>query len=181
METIWNTVVEFFKSSGIAGFFVTGGWANLVMIVVALILLFLAIKKDFEPYLLLPIAFGMLLVNLPLVGQEIFNKGATGYNAIQFAAKAGLTDGQVQYIFSQLGNVEGIYTTHQISDLVSSSSFLVNAPAELGFTSTTVNNIKNVYNYDYSGMFGYLYYGVKWGIYPCLIFPVLEPLPTLDH
>ena len=166
METIWNTVVEFFKSSGIAGFFVAGGWANLVMIVVALVLLLLSIKKDFEPYLLLPIAFGMLLVNLPLVGQEIFNKGATSYTAIQFAAKAGLTEAQAAYIFGD--NL--MLTTHQISDIVSESSFLVNAPAELGFTSTTVNNIKNVYNYDYSGMFGYLYYGVKWGIYPCLIF-----------
>lgn len=170
METIWTTIVEFFKSSGIAGFFVTGGWANLVMILVALVLLYLAIKKDFEPYLLLPIAFGMLLVNLPLVGQEIFNKGATTYNAIQFAAKAGLTDAQVNYIFTELGNPEGIYTTHQIADLVGSSEFLTKAPADLGFNSTIVNNIKNIYNYDYSGMFGYLYYGVKWGIYPCLIF-----------
>ena len=171
METIWNTIVEFFKSSGIAGFFTTGGWANLVMILVALVLLYLAIKKDFEPYLLLPIAFGMLLVNLPLVGQEIFNKGATSYNAIQFAAKAGLTEGQAQYIFTQLGNAEGMYTTHQISDLVSSSGFLSNQEAiDLGFNSMVVNNIKNVYNYDYSGMFGFLYYGVKWGIYPCLIF-----------
>ena len=171
METIWTTIVEFFKSSGIAGFFVTGGWANLVMILVALVLLYLAIKKDFEPYLLLPIAFGMLLVNLPLVGQEIFNKGATTYNAIQFAAKAGLTDAQVQYLFGDvLGNAEGIYSTHQIADAVSASGFLNEKAISLGFNSTIVNNIKNVYNYDYSGMFGYLYYGVKWGIYPCLIF-----------
>lgn len=171
METIWNTIVEFFKSSGIAGFFVTGGWANLVMIGVALVLLFLAIKKDFEPYLLLPIAFGMLLVNLPLVGQEIFNKGATSYTAIQFAAKAGLTEAQAQYIFADcLGNADGMFTTHQIYDVVNSKEFLETAPASLNFTSTIVNNIKNVYNYDYSGMFGYLYYGVKWGIYPCLIF-----------
>ena len=37
---------------------------NYAMIVIALILLYLAIKKEFEPLLLLPIAFGMLLVNL---------------------------------------------------------------------------------------------------------------------
>ena len=171
METIWNTIVEFFKSSGIAGFFVSGGWGNLIMIVVALVLLFLAIKKDFEPYLLLPIAFGMLLVNLPLVGQEIFNKGATSYTAIQFAAKAGLTEAQAQYVFADcLGNADGMFTTHQIYDVVNSKEFLETAPASLNFTSTTINNIKNVYNYDYTGMFGYLYYGVKWGIYPCLIF-----------
>jgi len=170
MQTIWETIVEFFKNSGIAGFFQAGGWANLIMIVVALVLLFLAIKKDFEPYLLLPIAFGMLLVNLPFVGQEIFNKGATTYNTIQFAAKAGLTMEQAEYIFDGLGNVNGVFTTHQIADFVSQEGFLSGKAIDLGFSSSTVNAIKNVYNYDYTGMFGYLYYGVKWGIYPCLIF-----------
>ncbi|QUI23093.1 sodium ion-translocating decarboxylase subunit beta [Vallitalea pronyensis] len=43
-------------------------WRNIVMIIVALVLLYLAIKKEYEPLLLLPIAFGMLLVNLPLSG-----------------------------------------------------------------------------------------------------------------
>ena len=39
-------------------------WGNYVMILVALIFLYLAIKHDFEPLLLVPIAFGMLLVNI---------------------------------------------------------------------------------------------------------------------
>ena len=58
MQQFWDTIVEFFKNSGIAGFFVDGGWKNIIMIAVACVLLFLAIKKKFEPYLLLPIAFG---------------------------------------------------------------------------------------------------------------------------
>ena len=41
---------------------------ELIMIGIACIFLYLAIKKGFEPYLLIPIAFGMLLVNLPLAG-----------------------------------------------------------------------------------------------------------------
>ena len=76
MEKFWNTIVAFFQSSGIAGFF-QGYWLNLIMIVVACVLIFLAIKKEFEPYLLLPIAFGMLLVNLPFVANELFAKGTT--------------------------------------------------------------------------------------------------------
>ena len=40
------------------------GWENYVMIAVSIVLFYLAIKKEFEPLLLLPIAFGMLLVNL---------------------------------------------------------------------------------------------------------------------
>ena len=39
-------------------------WGNYVMIGVALVFLYLAIKHDFEPLLLIPIAFGMLLVNI---------------------------------------------------------------------------------------------------------------------
>ena len=43
-------------------------WQHLVMIVISCVLIFLAIGKKFEPLLLLPIAFGMLLANLPLTG-----------------------------------------------------------------------------------------------------------------
>ena len=168
MEKFWNTIVAFFQQSGIAGLFANGGWLNLIMIVVACVLLFLAIKKDFEPYLLLPIAFGMLLVNLPYVGQEIFNKGATEYNAISLAAQVGLSQAQSQYIFTQLG--VDTATTKQLHELVMKSDFLSGEALTLGFNSTIVSNIDHLYNYDYSGIFGFLYYGVKWGIYPCLIF-----------
>ena len=48
--------------------FTDGGWGNLVMIAVSLLLLYLAIKKQFEPLLLIGIAFGMLLTNLPEAG-----------------------------------------------------------------------------------------------------------------
>ena len=73
-----------------------------------------AIKKKFEPYLLLPIAFGMILANIP--GSDVFVK--TGLDAA--------------------GN------------------------------ETTV--LKDIVDYRYEGLIGYLYYGVKFEIYPCLIF-----------
>lgn len=44
------------------------GWRQVVMIAIAFVLMYLAIKKGFEPLLLLPIAFGMFLANLPLTG-----------------------------------------------------------------------------------------------------------------
>lgn len=53
-----------FEQSGLAG--LSSG--NVVMLVVAFVLMYLAIAKDFEPLLLLPIAFGCILVNLPLSG-----------------------------------------------------------------------------------------------------------------
>ena len=173
----WNTIAAFFESSGITGFFVDGGWKNLIMIVVACVLLFLAIKKDFEPYLLLPIAFGMLLVNLPFVAKEIFAKGTTEYNPISLAAQVGLTTEQSNYIFDQaiaLGIIKegNILTTAQIHQVVMNDNvaFLNETSRALGFTEAIRDNLDHLYSYDYTGIFGYLYYGVKWGIYPCLIF-----------
>ena len=166
MEKFWETIKAFFTSSGIAGFFEAGGWLNLIMIAISLVLLFLAIKKKFEPYLLLPIAFGMLLVNLPYVGKEIFAKGATEYNVVSFAAKAGLTADQSKYIFDALGTETA--TTKQIFNLISGENFVADSGGL--FTIELVNNIKSIYSADYTGIFGFLYYGVKWGIYPCLIF-----------
>ena len=171
MDKFWQTIVAFFQSSGIAGFFTSGGYLNLIMVAVACVLLFLAIKKKFEPYLLLPIAFGMLLVNLPFVAKEIFAKGATTYNAVSLAAAAGLSMDQSSFIFAQLGT--DVASTKDIFHLVSESDFIARSAAAGGgseFTATLVENIKTIYNTDYSGIFGYLYYGVKWGIYPCLIF-----------
>ncbi len=166
MEKFWEAIKAFFTSSGIAGFFHNNGWLNLIMIAIACVLLFLAIKKKFEPYLLLPIAFGMLLVNLPFVAKEIFSKGSTTYNSVTLASEAGLTSIQADGIFAALGGKE-FYTSKEIYNLVSSSSFDAQA---LDLSDELISNIKNIYNSDYTGIFGYLYYGVKWGIYPCLIF-----------
>lgn len=55
-----KSLVSLFQSSGLTQL----TWQNYVMVAVACVLLYLAIKKEFEPLLLLPIAFGMLLVNL---------------------------------------------------------------------------------------------------------------------
>lgn len=55
-----NAISSILKSSG----FANSNWQNYVMIGIACVLLYLAIKKQFEPLLLLPIAFGMLLVNV---------------------------------------------------------------------------------------------------------------------
>ncbi|MFL3745417.1 sodium ion-translocating decarboxylase subunit beta, partial [Vagococcus salmoninarum] len=59
-----DTILDVFVESGFAAI----TYKQLIMIGIALIFLYLAIKKGYEPYLLLPIAFGMLLVNLPLAG-----------------------------------------------------------------------------------------------------------------
>ena len=60
---------KFFNEMGFVTFFVQEeGWKNAVMILIGCFLLYLAIKKEYEPLLLLPIAFGMILSNLPGAG-----------------------------------------------------------------------------------------------------------------
>ena len=69
---IWDKIkdglTEFLANSGFAQFFMPDGWKFAIMIIVALFFLYLAIVKKFEPLLLMPIAFGMLLANLPSSG-----------------------------------------------------------------------------------------------------------------
>jgi oxaloacetate decarboxylase beta subunit len=60
MDYLKNTVVSLIEASGFSSI----TYKNVIMIIVACGLLYLAIKKDYEPLLLIPIAFGMLLVNL---------------------------------------------------------------------------------------------------------------------
>lgn len=61
---ILTVLSEIFKASG----FMALQWQQIVMILISFALLYLAIVKKFEPLLLLPIAFGMMLANLPLTG-----------------------------------------------------------------------------------------------------------------
>ena len=68
LNSIWASVLSILSESGLLGLFEGDGWKNAIMIGIACFLLYLAIGRQFEPLLLLPIAFGMLLVNLPLSG-----------------------------------------------------------------------------------------------------------------
>lgn len=65
IDTIIDSLITFGESSGFYLLFQGDNYKYLIMIAVALILIYLAIAKQFEPLLLLPIAFGMLLANIP--------------------------------------------------------------------------------------------------------------------
>ena len=98
METIMNFLQQ-------TGFSMIGeNWKMLLMIVIALFLAYLAIVKKFEPLLLLPISFGMLLTNLPgasLFHEELFAGGHVNWQAV--GEKGALLD----YLY--LGVKLGIY------------------------------------------------------------------------
>lgn len=93
MNEILEVLKGFAMESGVAQFFAEGGWKNLIMIGISCVLIYLAIKHKFEPLLLLPIAFGMLLTNLPISGlmhMEFFEGGAV--NMGEIIAHGGLFD-----------------------------------------------------------------------------------------
>ncbi|MBQ4127729.1 MAG: sodium ion-translocating decarboxylase subunit beta [Alistipes sp.] len=101
-----ESLMNFVDQSGISGIF--ADWRVLVMLVISCFLLYLAIVKQYEPLLLLPIAFGMLLTNLPGAGMyhtELFEGGHVHWsiNGTTFDRVGGLID------FLYLGVKLGIY------------------------------------------------------------------------
>ena len=86
MEMIRELISNFFDQMG----FLNLGWENYVMIALSCVLIFLAIVKGFEPYLLIPIAVGMLLVNLDptLMAAPVKQVGANGVTEV--VSKGGL-------------------------------------------------------------------------------------------
>ncbi|MCI7778928.1 MAG: sodium ion-translocating decarboxylase subunit beta [Clostridiales bacterium] len=105
MNDILTSLLGFWEETGFYAFFTTpGSWKYLVMIALACVLLYLAIVKKFEPLLLMPIAFGMLLTNLPSAGlynRAIFAEGHIDWSML--LSQGGLID----YLY--LGVKLGIY------------------------------------------------------------------------
>ena len=75
IDTFVTSIKDLWMGSG----FMNLDWRQLVMIGVSCLLIYLAIVKQFEPLLLLPIAFGMLLANIPLAGLSSYSEGGLLY------------------------------------------------------------------------------------------------------
>ncbi len=146
MAAIFTNIAEIFAKSGWAQiFFTEGGWKYAVMLAVACVLLYLAIVKQFEPLLLLPIGFGMLMTNLPLDGIFHMDIFINETNHINWAL-LGSSGGMVDYIY--LGVKLGIYppliflgigTMTDFEPLIARpSSLLLGAAAQLGIFFTFV-------------------------------------------
>lgn len=136
MGALWEAIVKLWNDSGLVRLFnfEAGGWKNLIMIGIACVLIYLAVKKGFEPLLLLPIAFGMLLVNLPL----------SGIMDPQRNSLVPLTPEELEHLS------QGIY------DQV--------------YPVFEQNGQYFWQHFENGGLMWYLYQGVKFGIYPPLIF-----------
>ncbi len=136
---IGKTIVRFVQGMGF--YKMASDWRYLVMIFLSFFLLYLAIAKKFEPLLLLPIAFGMLLTNIPgagLFNSELFAGGHVHWQ--EFSNSAGLLD----YLY--LGVKLGIYPclifmgVGAMTDfgplLANPKSLLLGAAAQIGIFAT---------------------------------------------
>jgi carboxybiotin decarboxylase len=100
METlnIGDSLKKLYESAGLTALFDSP--LNLVMIFIACLLIYLAVVKKYEPLLLLPIAFGMLLTNLPLndlMGAPIYEYFAAAEHAGKHGVQVVMEDGTIMY------------------------------------------------------------------------------------
>ncbi len=78
-QSFIDTLVGIWNNTG----FMQATWQTWVMLLISCVLIYLAIAKQYEPLLLLPIAFGMLLANIPVAGLSSYNEGSLIYYLYQ--------------------------------------------------------------------------------------------------
>ncbi len=140
--------------------FTQGGWQNLVMILISFVLFYLAIKKQFEPLLLLPIAFGMFIVNVPGVYKILF--GTKGYVLTETATNTEVARGTLEELTALFSLPKGT-TIEQISKLVENGATILGR----NYGAMDVSSEQVIRDF---GLFYYIYKGVDWVIFPPIIF-----------
>ncbi|MGN0533495.1 MAG: sodium ion-translocating decarboxylase subunit beta [Eubacterium sp.] len=152
LQGVWEVIVSIFSNSGYAQFFTAdGGWKNLVMIIVAFFFLWLGIKQGFEPLLMIPIAFGMLLANIPDANLAVQYHDLAGFRDL-LASRGefeGCTPGLMDFLY--FGVKAGIYppliflgigAMTDFSPLIANpKSFILGAAAQFGIFFTYVGAI----------------------------------------
>ena len=134
-----EAISNFLNDTGIARMIKQADWKTIIMILISFVLMYLAIGKGFEPLLLLPIAFGMLLTNLPGAGMyhaEIFEGGHINWSAFTDSKTFGLID--VLYLGVKLGIYPclifiGVGASTDFAPLIANpKTLLLGAAAQLG-------------------------------------------------
>ncbi len=134
IEVLRDSLSRLIDSTG----FVQGNWENYVMLLVSFVLFYLAIAKKFEPLLLLPIAFGMMLVNIP-----------GGYATLYAEGGEGQAGGLLYYLYMGVDKVIfppliflGIGAMTDFGPLIANpKSLLMGAGAQLGIFITFIGAI----------------------------------------
>ena len=156
--SVGKALSDFVNQSGFKGF--AEDWRFAVMILISFVLLYLAIVKQFEPLLLMPIAFGMLLTNLP--GAEMFHSEFFAGGHVHWENFALGSAGLLDYLY--LGVKLGIYPclifigVGAMTDfgplIANPKSLLLGAAAQIGIFATFLGALALGFNYWESGSIG---------------------------
>ena len=151
LEGVWQAVSDIFTNSGYAYFFSGDGYKNLIMILVSFVFLWLGIKKGFEPLLMIPIAFGMLLANIPGANLAVQYSDLAGFRDL-LACRGdfvGCTPGLMDFLY--FGVKAGVYppliflgigAMTDFSPLIANpKSFILGAAAQFGIFLTYIGAI----------------------------------------
>ena len=189
-----DAIIRFLQDTGFYLFSQDGNWRCLIMLGIACVLLYLGIVKKFEPLLLVPIAFGMLITNLPGANMfhEIFFAGGhihwdlIGGQPVTASLLADLHSQGVAenvlapYIQQLMTAAQTTFSPEMVEQAIAAVTeeagaaitaleaqlqALVQAEQAATYYGMTLSDITIT-----PGLVDILYLGVKLGIYPCLIF-----------
>jgi sodium ion-translocating decarboxylase beta subunit len=141
MQNFLHTISDLLNSSG----YVKGHWTQFLMIFIACVLIYLAIAKKYEPLLLLPIAFGMLLANIPFANLSSYDEGGLIYYLYQ-GVKLGIYP---PLIFLGIGAMTDFGPL-----IANPKSLLLGAAAQLGIFTTFIGAILLNYTPKQAGAIG---------------------------
>ena len=186
MDALLSSLLNFWQSTGVYKLINSveaQWWQTIVMLGIVCVLAYLAIVRGFEPLLLLPIAIGMLLTNLPGGGlfhsnywfcdtTEIADMMKKAYEAIGTADFDSLMNQLRDYTaYYDLTFVDGVNNiTHEITSYEQLLHWVQNYGEFAPFANSLSAHISYANILQHGGLLDLLYMGVKTGIYPCLIF-----------
>ena len=186
MDALLSSLLNFWESTGVYKLINSveaQWWQTIVMLGIVCVLAYLAIVKGFEPLLLLPIAIGMLLTNLP--GGGLFHSNYWFCDTTEIAnlmkkAHEAIGTGDFDNLMNQLREYVAYYditfvdtvnnVTHEISSYEQMLHWVTYFDAVEPFANTVSAHISYANILQHGGLLDLLYMGVKTGIYPCLIF-----------
>ncbi len=165
-QEIKDALLNLWQSTGIYSLIDgTANWQNIVMVLISFVLVYLAIVKKFEPLLLLPIAFGIFIVNVPGAYRILF--GTKGYIVTNSVTNVEVARGTLSEILQTFGisqqttadGLREIFLNQSVTVTGSNVEYLANT-----LTLSTEQVIRD------QGLFYYIYKGVDWVIFPPIIF-----------
>ncbi len=165
-QEVGSSLTALWQSTGIYSLVDgTANWQNIVMVLISFVLVYLAIVKKFEPLLLLPIAFGMFIVNVPGAYRILF--GEKGYIVSDSLTNIEVARGTLDELLN-IFSIDGISKAEELSKYLAENDVTILSNNVTYMANSLVLSTEQVIRNE--GLFYYIYKGVDWVIFPPIIF-----------